>query len=135
MKKMFIYIFLIISILSGCGSASTEVKEEILEPITQEEVDPDIVAYLDNFKQYVDDYIDLIEMHYSMSEEMQLANIVSWGKCVNEYNNNCITVNDAYRQLDEKGLLSDADKAYWMEVYADCTIRVLEALGDESESE
>lgn len=133
MKKIVIYMLLMVTILTGCGAA--EVKDEVLEPFTQEEVDPDIVEYLDSFEEYIDKYVGVLENYYAMSEDEQLANIGSWSKCLDEYSRNCSTVNEAYRLLDEKGLMSDADKAYWMEVYANCTMKVLEVLDNATESE
>lgn len=136
MKKIIIYTLLIMSILTGCGSTSvTDSEEKILEPITHEEVDPDVVEYLDTFKESVDSYIKFLELYYSAPEELQLEYIGDFAKCANIYNEDCSKVNNAYQQLDEKNLLSDADKAYWIEVYTDCTMRVLEVLGDATESE
>lgn len=123
MKKLIPIWFITIMVLVGCSSNT----QNGLDVAPKEEVHQDVIEYLDAFESSVDNYVAFLEKYYAMDTDGQLRNIGPWTENVALYNENCQKLNDAYQRNDESGYLNDADKAYWMQKYLDCTMKVLEA--------
>ena len=101
--------------------SSTDSGSEISSS-SSDDVNPDLVAFLDSYEDFMDEYIDFMKKYYANPTDLSLLN--SYADIMSEYSDFAEKI-DAY----DTDSMSSADAAYYLEVTARCSQKVLNALG------
>ncbi|MCR4895183.1 MAG: hypothetical protein K5891_00235 [Lachnospiraceae bacterium] len=90
------------------------------DPASEDEVDPDLKAFLDSYEEFMDEYVDFMKKYAA-----DPANMVSMMTEYMEFMNRYVEFTDAIDKYDTK-TMSKADAQYYIDVTARVSKKLLE---------
>lgn len=116
--------------LVGCGgaqsvdTASSSNAVEDVEPVaTDDELDPEFKAIMDQYEEFIDGYCDFLEVYLNADTDTQLSMVEEYAFWMNKYSKVMEGIQEVDKCQDE---MTPAELGYYIEVTARVSQRMIE---------